>query len=377
MEMDSTISPWALANLFSAGTIAEIYVIYGGATRLQSLDDAAPAQRDGVIDLADVPGVNGLVLTGPAEDFTGIDIDSAGDINGDGFADFAVGAAYADGETVGDNSGTTYLVFGGPQRLAALDALDGSVNGRSSLPLLNRTTGYMLHGFPSSVAGFDVGAAGDVNGDGYDDLLVGAPEDGNTFIVFGGEGHLAAADNRSGADGHIDLTTVTGADGYFIKPTQSDDLHGGHGGFTGMSVSRAGDVNGDGFDDLIIGRPQVNGPAGEYSGEAYLLFGGDHLQQLDDPLEDQRDGFLTLTDLNGTNGVVLRAAVAESVAGLEVASAGDVNGDGFDDVLVSAINEQRATSRGTAYVVYGRATWSSAQPGIVGGQPAGAARSIR
>ncbi|MEI8383067.1 MAG: integrin alpha, partial [Planctomycetota bacterium] len=190
-------------------------------------------------------------------------------------------------------------------------------------------------------SGYSVSSAGDVNGDGFDDLLIGAffgdasgnskSLAGDSYVVFGGATLPAT----------IDLANL-GSAGITIYGVDASD-------YSGLSVSGAGDVNGDGFDDLIVGAPSADasGNAKSNAGDSYVIFGGAALPSTID-----------LASL-GTAGITISGADAGDGSGLSVSSAGDVNGDGFDDLLVGAIyadaSSNGKSNAGDSYVIFGGA----------------------
>ena len=177
------------------------------------------------IDLSTLNGTTGFRLSGAAAgDSSGVSVASAGDVNGDGFADVIVGASLADPN--GSGSGASYVVFGKAGGFASnvgLSSLDGS-------------TGFRLSGAAAGdLSGISVASAGDVNGDGFTDLIVGAigadPNgSGASYVVFGKAGGFAS---------NIELSGLDGSTGFKLSGVAAGDR-------SGFSVASAGDVNGDG-----------------------------------------------------------------------------------------------------------------------------------
>ncbi len=216
------------------------------------------------------------------------------------------------------------------------------------LACMNRTqalTGFTMNG-TGGQSGFSVSSAGDVNGNGVDDLIVGAPYAdpsgnslaGESYVVFGGMG--------VGSAGVIELSALNGADGFIINGIDAHD-------FCGRSVSSAGDVNGDGFDDLIIGARGADPNGNSYSGESYVVFGGMDVGSAD---------VIELSTLNGANGFVLNGIDVDDRSGTSVSSAGDVNSDGVDDLIIGAERADTNGNRniGESYVVFGGMSVGSA-----------------
>lgn len=232
-------------------------------------------------------------------DLFGAPVASAGDVNGDGFADVIVGAINND--VGGADAGRAYVFFGGPG--AGFDAVaDGVLTGATA----------------GDYFGTGANAAGDVNGDGFGDVVVGAylndvggNEAGRAYVYLGGPG----------------MALDPAADGVLTGAAIGDQL--------GVSAASAGDVNSDGFADVIVGAYGADA-SGTDSGRAYVYFG--------------QPG----PTFNGVPDGVLNGLGPGDAFGVSVASAGDVNGDGFSDVVVGGLyNDAAATNAGAAYVYLG------------------------
>ena len=159
-----------------------------------------------------------------------------------------------------------------------------------------------------------------------------------TFFSGGSHPALLDAADTSGADGVIELgEVINGTDGFRLSGAAIGD-------YAGLSVSSAGDVNGDGFDDVIVGAYGAD-PNGNLSGAAYVVFG-------------KADGFAVNTifsTLDGENGFAVKGAAAGDFAGYAVSGGGDINGDGFADLLVSAreASEDGHAGAGASYIIFG------------------------
>ena len=180
--------------------------------------------------------------------------------------------------------------------------------------------------------------AGDVNGDGFADLIIGAyladqtgtDAEGESYVVFGKSGGFASS---------IALSSLDGTTGFVLTGIDADD-------WSGRSVSGAGDVNGDGFADLIVSGDRADQTGTNSVGESYVVFG-------------RSGGFassVALSSLDGTTGFVLTGIDPNDRSGRSVSGAGDVNGDGFDDLIIGAFlaDQAGASNQGETHVVFGR-----------------------
>jgi hypothetical protein len=287
--------------------------------------DALDVNGDGYADLAVVGGANeggefvasvfvylgsasglatmpAITVRGVAGGF-GRSVASAGDVNGDGYADLVVGADFASGDT-----GGAYVYL-------------GSASGLVTTPATTLLGPAGSDGF----FGFSVASAGDVNGDGYADVAVGAVGASTAYVYLGSASGLATTPS----------VTLTNPEG--------DDA--GDSAFA-ASVASAGDVNGDGYADLVVGDDEADA----LLGSAYVYLG-------------------SATGLSSTPattlvglGVVNNGSVVPDSFGASVASAGDVNGDGYADVVIGAEGQGSTTEPGGAYVYLGSAAGLSSTP---------------
>ncbi|MGH9785139.1 MAG: integrin alpha, partial [Terriglobia bacterium] len=232
----------------------------------------------------------------------GTSVATAGDVNGDGFSDVIVGAPLYDaGQT---DEGRAFLYIG----------------STSGLPTTAAWTAESNHVGEVQPAQFgqSVGTAGDVNGDGFSDVIVGAPgwdktvdlEDaGRAFVWYGSASAVGGGLGENG--------TPTNAD-RVLEPPCCDELTASF----GWSVGTAGDVNGDGFSDVIVGSYQEGSPIQPKEGRARVYHGGASGLSASPAWTGEGDqGFM---------------GPLPALFGWSVATAGDVNGDGFSDVIVGA-----------------------------------------
>jgi hypothetical protein len=249
----------------------------------------------------------------------GTSVASAGDVNGDGYGDVIVGAtAYA------GFKGAAFVFHG-----SASGIPDGSI------------AAARLEGTSPSDFGFSVSGAGDVNGDGFDDVIVGARRHGGSDCFVGGACPGAAFIFLGSATGIPDSTPATAATRILAA--------WGHHEFLGESVDGAGDVNGDGYDDIIVGAPEYLLPPFFFVGAAFVYLGSSTGIPHGSPATADTQ-ILPDEDFVGNIG--------DAVAG-----AGDVNADGYADVIVSGPADVIISSSPDALVFHGSAS------GIASGDP--------
>jgi hypothetical protein len=256
--------------------------------------------------LSSLNGNNGFIIDGiKPSDRSGASVNIGKDFNGDGIDDIIIGAPFANNE-----AGQCYVLFG----------RSGSFTSPFALSSLNGNNGFTINGIkPRDYSGGWVNIKGDFNGDGINDMLIGTAGAGKNYIVFG--------NTNNDFSSHFNLTNLNGTNGF-----ATNEITGAP-----TSLNIAGDINGDGIDDIIIGASSLNGARGM----SYVIYGS-------------RNGFITpfnFANINGYNGFLIEGAQPSDSSGISVSRAGDFNGDGLDDIIIGAFNANNGA--GQSYIIYG------------------------
>ncbi|MFH1419050.1 MAG: Ig-like domain-containing protein [Planctomycetota bacterium] len=342
------------SHLYDGGGIdsGRVYVFYGSPAGLSATADW------------------GATHIGQGAEF-GYSVATAGDVNGDGYSDVIIGVPYRDDPPQTD-CGAAHVFYGSEAGLDLFNgwtyvwsdsdgecgysvATAGDVNGDGYADIILGVPGYLndygatlvFHGSSSGLdASYDTGffstitrrlgcsvsTAGDVNGDGYSDVIVGGE------LLSQGEANEGWAGIAFGSAGGI---------GWVGEPWQVESNQAE--ARLGSSVGTAGDVNGDGYADIIVGAKQYS-DGESYEGGAFVWFGS-------------ADGLGPEGTLENADWST-QSDQASAIFGRSVATAGDVNGDGYGDVIVGAsFYDNGQDNEGRAFVYHGNADGLSTTPG--------------
>lgn len=394
-------APFADPGFVENGTInaGAVFVVFGKKSSFHP-----------TLELTALDGANGFVINGERNSgLLGRAIDGAGDINDDGLKDIIIGDIGAFPETLGGAKGAGYVIFGKTTGFAAsmvLSSLDGvsgfvvnsndakllggdvlgtgDLNGdgiddlavssfdmstnlqpvvfviygktgpfsvNQNLSINGSNNGFAIAGMPGGQEGtISIGALGDINDDGINDLAIGAryqdpgglADAGISYIIYG---------SSSRTPPRLAIDTLSASDGFSINGIAANDRAG--------APTGGGDINGDGIDDIIIGALNAASNNNAEAGAVYVVYGKRS------PFADS----IELSSLDGNNGFTLLGAAANDQSGRFVSRLGDLNNDGIDDFLIGG------TARFGSYVVFGRANahtlvssvLPSARSGFTGG----------
>lgn len=243
-------------------------------------------------------------------DDTGRTLSGVGDVNNDSIPDFLISAYGYHG-----NTGKVYLVYGSNATESSIDL--GSLGSSGVTMTSNSYGGYF---------GIRASPAGDINKDGYQDFVIGASNSGNgeAYLVYGG----------ANLNSTLAINSL-GVGGVRMIGESSGEL-------AGCDVAGGADINKDGLPDILIGAYGYNAGGATYTGRAYLVYG--------------RASMPNNMSLSSAD-VIMTGENADDRAGISVAFAGDVNNDGHPDMLVGAWTY--SNSAGRIYLIYGSSSLSS------------------
>ncbi len=284
-------------------------------------------------NLNSLNGKNGFIVNGQnTQSFLGTSANAAGDINGDGKDDIIIGAPHVDHEepNVALGNGQAYVIFGST-----------SFQNPFNLTTLNGNNGFSISESSLDMLGYSVSGIGDINGDGKNDIAIGAPysnvgnllKAGKAYIIFGATTFQSP----------FDLNNLNGNNGFVINGLTSASR-------LGYVISGEKDFNGDGKDDIIISSPYSNVGSLSNAGRAYVIFGASSFQSS-----------FNLNDLNGQNGFIISGLTSRSLLGISLKIGEDINGDGKADIIIGAdqASPNNLNMAGQAYVIFGASSFQS------------------
>lgn len=303
------------------GTQGAAYVVYGQTSAFSA-----------TLAVGALNGTNGVTLTGDqaGDDFGGT-VRYLGDFDGDNVGDFLVAAPGAS-----SGLGKAYVVYG-----------DGSLASSINIGTLAALDGFDIEGLRTNQRlGSDAAGIGDFNDDGRPDLLLAEAADtvgiggARAYVVFGFDNDTAG----------FDLSTLDGSNGFAVTPNLGDTP-------SPLRTAGGGDFNGDGFADLLLTSAATSVGTDQFAGGGYVVFG----QSGGSP------ALLELTALDGSNGFKVEGAGFSELFFEATGSAGDINDDGFDDVLFGAFltTVDADAAAGSAFVLLGQGIEQGAGVGDV------------
>lgn len=276
----------------------------------------APSDKDGTVIgkvyvyygsdmMTDTPDLT--LSEASAGDQFGVSVAIAGDVNGDGYADIITGAPYNDDNAV--NSGVVYIYYGSQSSMD--NTADVTIKGLAD----------------NDYAGYAVSSAGDVNNDGFDDVIIGLP-DSHGAIPYSGTAVIFFGGPNLGSKANYPVLDIDDAD----IVLNGEDAHDKF----GSAVSRAGDFNNDGFDDVAVSAP-YSGDSFSKKGSVYIYFGGS-------PMNSKAD-----IQITGESNI--------DKIGLSLAGGNDINSDVYSDVIIGApdadLISESIVDAGKVYIIYG------------------------
>ena len=294
--------------------------------------------KSGTFNLLDVNGTNGVAIVGKQNRFLLNFVGGAGDVNDDGIDDVIIGSPTAGNDTVvygmdsvesgRPGSGRGYVVFG-REDFSNKELDISSLSGKDGLTIeIDSVAGFL---------GRSVGRAGDLNNDGVDDVAIGGTLAGS-HVIFGNRDLSSIA--------KIDANTLDGTNGFSLLGNKFEDLFG-------SSVSNAGDFNGDGIGDFAVAAPSAATSSEDHGGAGYIIFGKADFAGFDSSLKVSQlstNDVLVLKDFGNFVYNYNESLFFDRSSNNFISNAGDVNGDGIDDLI---IGQPGVSSAADSYVIFG------------------------
>lgn len=292
-------------------------------------------------------GADGVRVIGSGSSQTGSALAQVGDFNGDGIDDFVISASKMAVNSVG-GAGMALLVLGRTGSWTEID-LTTVTSGATMMKVYGATA--------SGYAGTSVGGAGDVNGDGRDDLLISVPllssggltRCGAVFVLFGNAGPYA--------DVVLSGSFVASSIGYAVFGPHTDVYLGFR---PTNTIGLQEDVNGDGFNDFVVSAADCIYLSRSSAGCVWIIYGS-----------NASPANILLSSLQSSSGVLIAGgAAANDAAGGSIDAVGDFNNDGFPDLLIGAtgldpvVSGTQRSSAGAAYLLFGSSTLISRNPDL-------------
>ncbi len=314
---------------FIIGTPYTISGTYGGAKIIYGKTSSSSfTDIDASASIVSSEGLNIVDTKSSVPKQPGKAVAGAGDVNGDGLQDVVIGDPLY-GPVSPNLPGRAFVVFG-------QEGTPGIDIDLDQIATTTNTYGFMIH--PPTTAntsfGMSVGPAGDVNGDGYDDVVIGYGGPDRAVLIYGSSTPFA----------NIDMSTP-GTQGVIIDHTSAASNMG-----KTETVHGAGDINGDGVSDLILGSPGIDSGSYIDTGMVSVVFGNG-----EGPGSFDISGMTSSQGFNAKFSSPTPYKKNTYFMGTSVSSAGDVNGDGCDDMIVGAPERKNTGgySVGAAYVIFG------------------------
>lgn len=288
----------------SKNSIGQVYIIFGQQQKIS-----------GTLQLASLNGTNGFKINGNLPyDYLGSSIAGIGDVNNDGFDDIGIGA-YGVSNGI-NNIGTVYVIYG----------KQNEFNPEMEVSSLNENLGYKISGNSGEYLGLQISGVGDINGDGYSDFAfnVGVGFGNKQFYIVYGRNSMSS----------LTTTDLNSSNCLVIRGmTWPQEVYGG------------GDINGDGFSDIVIGDPGSSPNSKSLAGSIYIIFGKQNLQNI-----------FNINDLDGITGFRVNGINSQNELGYLLSSTGDVNGDGYSDIVTSYFDAPLNYNPNKGVVIFGKSS---------------------